>query len=380
MQRRKKTDGINTSSRGSVFSFFSGAGFLDLGFEKGGFEIVFVNELHEPFLKAHKHARGGMGLKDPRYGYNHGDMGALTEGNGKKKLSTFLSDAKKRGEITGFIGGPPCPDFSVAGKNRGSRGQHGKLSGIYTKLIKQQKPDFFVFENVKGLYKTELHRKYYDNLKKQLRANGYVTTERLINALEYGVAQDRARIILVGFKKELLPMEDPEVAKQFLEDYFPWWGSKKYSLDQIKPTTKQVKVKKMPEEVTVNFWFKKNDVLNHPNSKHHFQPQVIQKFRTIKEGDVSKKSFKRLHRDRYSPTAAYGNNEVHLHPFRPRRISAAEALAIQSLPKNFSFPSDMTLSDMFKAIGNGVPFIAARAVAKDVANFLAIKDSLLPKG
>ena len=94
------------------------------------------------------------------------------------------------------------------------------------------------------------------------------------------------------------------------------------------------------------------------------------KFTFIKEGDDSKKSFKRLHRWRYSPTAAYGNNEVHLHPYKARRISAAEALAIQSLPPEFHFPNTMTLSNMFKTIGNGVPFVAAKGLAGTIESFL----------
>jgi DNA (cytosine-5)-methyltransferase 1 len=121
--------------------------------------------------------------------------------------------------------------------------------------------------------------------------------------------------------------------------------------------------------LTIQYWFDKNDVLNHPNAKHHFQPKS-DKFTVIKEGDDSKKSFKRLHRWRYSPTAAYGNNEVHLHPYKARRISAAEALAIQSLPPEFHFPASMTLSNMFKTIGNGVPFIAAKGLAETVEEFL----------
>jgi DNA (cytosine-5)-methyltransferase 1 len=77
-----------------------------------------------------------------------------------------------------------------------------------------------------------------------------------------------------------------------------------------------------------------------------------------------------LHRWRYSPTAAYGNNEVHLHPYKARRLTVAEALAIQSLPKNFQLPPTMTLSDMFKTIGNGVPYLAACGLAHTVQDFL----------
>ena len=77
-----------------------------------------------------------------------------------------------------------------------------------------------------------------------------------------------------------------------------------------------------------------------------------------------------MHRWRYSPTAAYGNNEVHLHPYKARRISVAEALAIQSLPKEFAIPEAISLTDMFKSIGNGVPYLAAKGLAENINDFI----------
>ena len=73
---------------------------------------------------------------------------------------------------------------------------------------------------------------------------------------------------------------------------------------------------------------------------------------------------------RYAPAAAYGNNEVTLHPYKSRRMSAAEALAIQSLPKEFELPPDMPLTHIFKTIGNGLPFLAAKHFAGRVHAFL----------
>lgn len=90
----------------------------------------------------------------------------------------------------------------------------------------------------------------------------------------------------------------------------------------------------------------------------------------IDEGDVSKKSYKRLHRWRYSPTVAYGNNEVHLHPYKSRRLSAAEALSLQTMPAEFQLPPNMTLTDKFKTIGNGVPFLLANGVAHTIKDYL----------
>ena len=88
------------------------------------------------------------------------------------------------------------------------------------------------------------------------------------------------------------------------------------------------------------------------------------------KGDDKKKSYKRLHRWRYSPTVAYGNNEVHIHPYEARRISVAEALALQSLPREFVIPHNITLTDAFKTIGNGVPYLAAKGIANSLFDYL----------
>lgn len=365
-----------------VFSFFAGAGFLDLGFETSGYEIAFVNELNKSFLNAYKFSRAKMKMSKPRFGFHEGDMADLIKGLGRKKLTNYISDARRQDALIGFIGGPPCPDFSIAGKNRGREGRHGKLSATYTSLISQQKPDFFLFENVKGLWRTKSHRIFYEELKATLQKHGYILTERLINALEYGVPQDRDRIILVGFRRELIPLNflDPDKKNLLKPEIFPWENFIKYPREKIFPKLK--KVEKMydnilskrptgiPVDTMVEHWFNKNKVNLHPNAKHYFVPRSLQRFKNTREGDVSRKSFKRLHRWRYSPTVAYGNNEVHLHPYEDRRLSVAEALSIQSLPKQFILPDTMTLSDMFKAISNGVPYIAAEAVANTIKTFL----------
>jgi len=365
-----KTDRI-TKNKPIIFSFFSGAGFLDLGFEDAGYEIGYVSEIHKPFLDAYKYARKKMGISEPTYGYFEGDIQDCLNGEEKIKLSKFVQDARQS-RILGFIGGPPCPDFSIAGKNRGRHGENGKLSQTYIDLICQQKPDFFLFENVKGLWRTTRHREFYNHLKRQLQDAGYECTERLINAIEYGAPQDRERIILFGMKK------NSQINKNI--STFDWELQMKYPQETAFklewPVAEKIsKNRSLPSgviyELTVQHWFERNQVDNHPNSKDQFKPRAgLYKFKTVDEGDDSRKSYKRLHRWRYSPTAAYGNNEVHIHPFLPRRISVAEALAIQSLPPNFSLPPTMTLSNMFKTIGNGVPFLAAKGIALTILDFL----------
>ena len=71
---------------------------------------------------------------------------------------------------------------------------------------------------------------------------------------------------------------------------------------------------------------------------------------------------------------AYGNNEVHLHPYKARRLSVAEALALQSLPKEFQLPQNITLSNAFKTVGNGVPYEASKGIAETILDFLKVEE------
>lgn len=353
-----------------IFSFFSGSGFLDLGFELSGFSIDLVNEFSPSFINAYRYSREKMNLKKPIHGYSNTDINEYL-GNLSERLKLQVSESRADGSLVGFIGGPPCPDFSVAGKQKGRNGDNGKLSLSYIQLIIEQQPDFFLFENVKGLWRTAKHRAYYEELK-QMLAPYYTLSERLTNSLEFGAPQDRDRILLFGVNRGL--------NKNAQE--FPWEKHIIYSLKDIKSLEwssaepfKNNSVTKcpnhIPKELTVQYWFEKNDVEHHPNGSEHFIPRNgIVKMQTVAEGDDSKKSYKRIHRWRYSPTVCYGNNEVHLHPYKARRLTVAEALALQSLPKEFELPSNMTLTDKFKTIGNGVPFLLSEGIAKTIMEFL----------
>lgn len=367
--------------KAGIFSFFSGAGFLDLGFEKtNGYEILFVNEYHKPFMDAYRHSRRKMKIDEPLFGYDLSSIVDFSAGIKKYMLNDYLIEARKKYDSVGFIGGPPCPDFSVAGKNKGSEGDNGRLSEIYFDLIQENKPDFFLFENVKGLYRTKKHRDFFETQKLKLKESGYILTEKLINAIEYGAPQDRERIILIGFHEnrhdnlhvdvngDLIGFNwNSRILKKSSDIFSLSWPK----IDSFIENSNLKKPANIQDELTVQFWFDKNNVGNHPNSVHFFTPRAgLSKFKSIPEGDDLKKSYKRLHRWRYSPTAAYGNNEVHLHPYKARRITVAEALSIQSLPKEFEIPDTISLSNMFKTVGNGVPFLAARGLADSILNFL----------
>ena len=350
-----------------IFSFFSGLGFLDLGFENSGFNISFVNEFNKSFLTAYKYARRNNS-HIPYYGYSHENIKVYLDDKIWDK--TFPDYAIRNNRLIGFIGGPPCPDFSVAGKNEGEYGKNGQLTTVYFNLIKKRLPDFFVFENVKGLYRTKKHREFYERMKEQI-SREYTLYDSVLNALEYGVPQYRERLLLVGFRKDVFNHElffDIGLLKKYLMvdiKRMHWPDMNQFVCDGKLP-----KPHNIIEDLTVEYWFRKNKVNNHPNSKDIFKVQSSERFNLILEGDVARKSFKRLHRWRYSPTAAYGNNEVHLHPYKARRISVAEALSIQSLPREFEIIPTISLSEKFKMVGNGVPYLLSLALAKNLANYI----------
>lgn len=351
-----------------IISYFSGGGFLDLGFELEGFETIWSNEISVEISKI----------------YNSG----ITSSLGKEKNITSnvpiedinISSLKKNvikkidSKIWGIIGGPPCPDFSVGGKNKGKNGERGKLSKTYIDHICKLKPSFFVFENVKGLIKTKKHREFFLELIKQLQENGYAVDEKLLNALDFGVPQDRERIILLGIRKGLY-------RKIFRKNYsgknnwFPWPAEKypiaktAYDWDNINDLEI---VKNIPDELKVGKYILDQEELSKlSNSNEYFNPKSS-KFGTIKEGDTSRKSFKKLHRNKFSPTVAYGNNEVHLHPEQKRRLSVREALRIQTVPDSYVITGDISLSTKFKVIGNGVPVKLSREIAKSIKELLNI--------
>lgn len=350
--------------RVDIYSFFSGLGFLDLGFEKEGFHIEMVNEFNPQFLAAYKYGRNNKD-NTPQYGYHNRDVRDFLNDDLWNKTTDF-----KRDRLVGFIGGPPCPDFSIAGKNSGVSGKNGQLTDVYMQLLLKRKPDFFVFENVKGLYTTRKHREYYNYMKKTLDDAGYILSDKVLNALEYGVPQFRDRLILVGFLKTSFKQCDFKLGSRKLYDLqyiqsMNWPKKLPFCEESI-----IAKPRNIIKELTPEYWFQKNKVYDHENALDVFNIVKRERFFDIWEGDVSRKSFKRLHRWRYSPTAAYGNNEVHLHPYKPRRLSVAETLAIQSLPKDFTLPHNIPLTQKFKMIGNGVPFLLAKGIANEIKEFI----------
>jgi DNA (cytosine-5)-methyltransferase 1 len=359
-----------------VLSYFTGGGFLDIGFTRAGFKVMWANENNDTFANMYEFAISSLV-------HQSNTAGILKQVTDRRSIQDIepheimkIAFPGGRPRLFGIIGGPPCPDFSDGGKHRGHEGDHGRLSNTFVDHICLIKPHFFVFENVHGLLKTGKHRAFLEMLEIQLERAKYCVDLKVLNSLDFGLAQDRQRLFLVGVNQSVVRKCLGKKVVKSERSWFPWPVEGRYTDAKRRfewPTINQTgdkpqKPEEIPSELTV-FGLLSNIPEDLPNAKEGFRPRS-DKFSTVREGDISGKSFKRLHRYRYSPTACYGNNEVHLHPWENRRLTIREAMRIQGIPDDYSLPAEAPLTAKFKMIANGVPVPLAEQVAISMREFL----------
>lgn len=160
----------------NVLSLFSGGGGLDLGAIQVGLSIVAAFEL------------------DPRACAAYPLVTGQTEIN-QTDLTKY--DLTKLPDAEGIVGGPPCQDFSIAGRKAGSEGARN-LWPVAISAVRVKRPDWYLFENVKGLVWLHKNRPYFEGILAALRQLGYTVDHRLLNAADFGVSQTRERVFIVG--------------------------------------------------------------------------------------------------------------------------------------------------------------------------------------
>src|SRR3989338_7033277 len=325
-----------------IASFFSGAGGLDLGFTKAGFELAFANDnwegCWETFEKNHNHPIC------------------------KKSITEIKPEEIP--EVVGFVGGPPCQSWSLAGAMRGINDSRGKLFYNYVELIKAKQPLFFLAENVAGL----LSDKHFPEFKKIIQAFkdiGYNVSYKLLNANDYGVPQDRERVIIVGYHNKLgKKFEFPEQinSKVFLKD----------AISDLPPA------KSAKEKNKTNG---KTEISNHEYMNGGFSTIYMSRNRVRGW-------------DEHSFTIQAGGRHAPIHPQAPkmkfieqnkrefvkgnehlyRRLSVRECARIQTFPDDFIFYYN-DVADGYKMIGNAVPVKLAEAIANKIMEDINTKKS-----
>ena len=165
-----------TNGHYKVVSLFSGAGGMDLGFIKAGFDVIWANDVIPEAIETYRTNIGNHIV--------YGDIRMISSDNIPDNPDVI-------------IGGFPCQGFSVANTKRSMKDQRNFLYKEMLRIIKDKKPKMFVAENVKGLLSME-HGKIIEMIKNDFRRIGYYVEARLLNASEYGVPQQRERVIIIG--------------------------------------------------------------------------------------------------------------------------------------------------------------------------------------
>lgn len=409
----------------NVISLFAGAGGMDLGFKKAGFNIIWANDFEKDAVMTYKNNIG-----------DHIVYGDITKIDIKNELPN-------EEEIDLVIGGFPCQGFSV---NNIKRNMEDKRNFLYLELLKVielKKPKFFVAENVKGLLSME-KGKVIDMIVKDFENLGYKVDYQLLNAADYGVPQARERVIIIGNRigvknpfpvishvapddnlsffdyksdKELKTHITVEEAIGFLanteiqngkvNDYIrvndrkiynhvastkvedKFFGRKypvnqhdicdylRFYRDKSEWTTKKID-EHFGYKHTAGHWFRKdNNSGSIPKPKDWWELKKILKFdnkydkvvTTFVEKDIKfEQSLRITNWDRPSDTITATMPEIHVN--KTRRLSARECAILQTFPDDFVFYG--ALNSLHRQIGNAVPVLLAEKIGLEISKVIDI--------
>lgn len=184
----------------NIISLFSGAGGLDLGFEKAGFHTIWANEYDKEIWETYER------------NFPHTQLD-------RRSITQITSDEIPDSPV-GIIGGPPCQSWSEAGALKGIEDKRGQLFFDFIRILRDKKPFFFLAENVSGMLAGR-HSEALTNIKRLFTESGYRLSFKLLNAHDYKVPQDRKRVFFVGYREDLgIEFEFPKgfEQKRFLRD------------------------------------------------------------------------------------------------------------------------------------------------------------------
>lgn len=327
-----------------IVSIFSGIDCLGLGFRKY-FDIVLA-------VEKEKIACEVLNLNKEEFHNNLNVINADIKTIPDSEIEKYIG-------VEGLIGGPPCTPFSTA---RGAFDIHNKdINCIfeYVKWVSIIRPNFFVFENVKGLLdvnKLPIFELFLDMIEEL----DYEVEYKVVNSHDYGNAQKRERLIVVGFKKELnkkFIFDKPVVAKKYVRDILDEPGLVG-EYDDIRDRIIEI----MPHIPEGGNWRSlKSDYL--------LQLALGKNYKNRAGGMTG--VCRRLHRDKPSPTLLTHpgyNTTLLAHPLEDRLLSVTEYKRGQGIPDNYKLIGNV--KQKYRYIGNGVPVELASYIAKSIYDIL----------
>lgn len=329
----------NTKERGKkidVISLFSGCGGMDLGFYQAGFNIKWANDIEKRACETYAKNIG-----------NHIVCGDITQIDYSTIPNADL-----------VLGGFPCQDFSMIWKRGGISTDRGNLYRNFVEIVSQKQPLMFVAENVKGIL-TANNKMAIKQIIKDFSETGdfgYNTTAHLINFAEYGVAQLRERVLIIGVRKDLDTFFDIPAPLRSANNYL----SSKEALSGV-------------------------EKIKHNNEHQNIQVNTVERLKLIPPGgnftNIPRNSphyvkgmishvYRRLHPNKPSTTiiASGGGGTWGYHYDEPRPLTNRERARLFGYPDDFIFEGSIT--EVRKQIGNSVPPSGILPFAKQIKIFL----------
>jgi len=382
-----------SSKKPTVVSLFSGCGGLDLGFINAGFDVIWANDFFPEAVETYEKNIG-----------KHIVLGNIS----KIKSSEIPND------FDILLGGFPCQGFSIANIKRSMEDERNFLYKEMLRIVRDKKPKFFLAENVKGLL--SIHEgKIIKMIINDFKKLGYNVDYKLVNSADYGIPQQRERVIIIGNRigvKNEFPKKSNKdkhitvknickdlanartrnlpfslkgkiiynhIARTNVHDKF--WG-RKHKVDQHEicnylkywRNKKGISTKKVDEHFgyahTAGHWFRKdNNSGSIPKPEDWWKLKKLLGFDNKYDKEVTELELKEIkfeqslrinNWDRPSDTITATGPEIH--PNKKRRMSVRECARIQTFPDDFIFYG--SLGNMYKQIGNAVPILLGKKLAR----------------
>jgi DNA (cytosine-5)-methyltransferase 1 len=326
-----------------ILSFFCGAGGLDVGFHQSGFKTILA-------VDSDSAATTTFARNHPSTPVVRADLSRLSGGDLWRRIEQ--SEERPRG----VIGGPPCQGFSRGNVLAFANDPRNRLPYRFARLLgdlRARTPiDFFVFENVSGLLQPK-HAERWERIRSAFEDAGFRLFAQQLNAADFGVPQVRQRVFLVGLDRDRFPDHEFD---------FP--------VSRARRRTVADAIRGLPRATYFERGLEAESIPHHPN---HWTMQP-KSWRFSEKEFCRWRSFRKLAWHEPSPTVAYGNREIHVHPSGRRRLSVLEAMLLQGFPAEYVVCGNF--SEQVTQVCNAVPPPVARAIARAVRAQLYAPDPL----
>lgn len=361
---------------------FCGAGGLSEGFRQAGFDILLANDFDTWCEATYK-------LNHPETTFISGPIQNITA------EQILASISLEPGELDCIIGGPPCQAFSVYNHQRGMHDERSGLFREYLRLVAGIFPKYVVIENVPGMNSVE-DGVAVKEIIQGLRTLGYAIEVALLKAEDYGVAQERRRLIFIGNRMDLeISFPKPTHGKGLLPFVNVW--SAISDLPSLKNGEgHEVMSYTMPPRTDYQRKIREGSTMVFNHVAPALGQMNLERLKYIPEGgswrdipiDLLPEGMKRAHRSDH--TKRYGRLRkdgfastiltkcdphwgAFFHPEQNRVITVREAARFQCFPDKIRFEGSRV--EQYKQVGNAVPVLLASAVADIVFDSLVANSS-----